>query len=148
MFKFIRSFLNRLGNFILHKTIFHSKLNSGKVDMYGLKEEPKEGFDGMVVVYDARHRRQDVYGYRFDNRYMMQTTPHVRCLAIWQEILMIDQIRPLAILENDKAYTPYGSYDPIPSMFKNVIAETLNAPVVELDPIGELATAGGGLTAF
>lgn len=117
-FRQIRRFFAMCRDWILHTTIFHRKI-TGEVEFYGM-DEPVQ-MDGFLVVTDLRFKCPAVYGYRFGNRYMLFTTPQQRCAAVWQAIMLHDAVRPLATIEDNRAFTPYGNYDEVPASYARLL---------------------------
>lgn len=122
MFRRAAYSLRHFREWILHCTIFHRQL-TGEVAFYG-PDEP-EVMDGYLVLRDLRFGRPAVYGYRFDNRYMLFATPQQRCAAVWRAILLHDAVRPLAVIEGDRAFTPYGNYDAVPATYAQLLREAM-----------------------
>lgn len=102
---------------ILHYTVFHRQL--GDVAFYGL-DEPG-AMDGHVIMNDLHFKRTVVYGYRFDNSYLRFATAQQRCAAVWKAAMLHDGWRPLATIEHNCAYTPYGSYDSVPVSYARLL---------------------------
>jgi len=109
---------------IQHALIFKNSLTAGSIQFYAFGEvQDGEPVDGQVIVYDTRFKCTRICGYHFDNRYLMRLTPRERCMAVWNDCLSTDGMRPLGILENDQLYTPYGPAQPIPPRYRKLFAE-------------------------
>lgn len=115
----IKSIWHHLCDWLIHKTIFQSK--SGAVDFYGITEEGAPKTDGRVIVMDRRTNQRVAYAFRFENRYMAHRPVGNRVMAVFQALYKIDGLRPLALIEDERVYTPYGHYEGIPQAFRNTL---------------------------
>jgi len=112
------SLWERFTDYLFHKTFFHGK--PGAVDLFGLTEEDVPDTDGVIIVLDGRSepKTQRAYAYRFENRYYATLPIGNRVMAVFQAVYAIHQIRPLAVVENKQAYTPFGHYDRLSKQYQ------------------------------
>lgn len=113
---------NHFCDWLLHKTIFHSK--AGEVDFYGIKDDEAPVTDGQVIVIDRRTNQRVAYAFRFENRYMVYRPVGNRVMAVFQALHRIDGLRPLAMIENDRVYTPFGHYNGVPNAMRDTLMLT------------------------
>lgn len=109
----------RFGDWLMHKTVFHSRV--GEVDFYGLTEDEAPDTDGQVIVLDRRTNQRIAYAFRFENRYMVYRPVGNRVMAVFQALYRIDGLRPLAMIENDSVYTPFGHYTGVPKSMRDTL---------------------------
>lgn len=123
LYTFIHRSLTLFADWLMHCTVFHRQLTFGAVEFFGPDEIVE--LDGYLVVRDLYFDRLSIYGYRFDNRYMMRMSPQKRCATVWRAAMMHDGRRPLVVIEGDRALTPYGSYDTVPPTYARVLRDAL-----------------------
>lgn len=124
LLRFVSAAITLCGDYLLHKTIYRSKRVS-VVEFYGL-DEPVE-LDGTLIVYDSRAMRRVAHGYRFEDRYLMRLSPAKRCMIVWQEIMLHDKQRPLAMVENGNVYTPFGHYsEGVPKLLAGLLSTNMD----------------------
>jgi hypothetical protein len=119
-FRGIAAFLVSLGHRFIHRFVFKNSFTYGTVEFYGFSESPKKPVDGHVIVHDDRFKSDHICGFRFENRHIADRTPQEQCLAVWQELMSMDGVRPLALVTGDRIFTPYGPSQPIPRRFKKL----------------------------
>jgi hypothetical protein len=112
---------------IIHKVIYKGRLTGGTVDFYAMSEETALPFDGYLVVMDQHLNKPQIYAYRFSDRYLVHASASKRCAVLWQNIMLHDQLRPLAMLENNRAYTPYGNYAKVPKAYADMLKPAIAA---------------------
>lgn len=116
MFAFFKSLLHRL----VHRLVFKNSVTYGSILFYGFSETSEKPLDGHVIVHDDRFKSDHICGFRFENRHIAHCSAQERCLAVWQELMSMDGVRPLALVEGDRILTPYGPPQPIPRRFKKL----------------------------
>lgn len=109
-------------DWLLHRTIFHSK--AGDIDFYGIQEDDPVETDGMVVVVHRTTNTRMAYAFRFENRYMVHRPVGNRVMAVFQALYRMDRVRPLAMIEDNQVYTPFGHYDRIPKDWRDLFLPT------------------------
>lgn len=112
--------LKSLMHRISHRLVFGGSYTSGGARFFAYGEETEEPLDGQVIVYDTRFKQEYICGYIFTNRYLMDRSPQERCLAIWQECMSTDGLRPLAVVEQQRMFSPYGPPQPLPRRYKKL----------------------------
>lgn len=129
-------FWTYIGEVVLHKTVFKGR--PGDIEFFGLTEEDVPTADGQVIYYDGRIKAYKAASFHIENRYMLRMPRGRRVHEVWRQLQAIDQVNPLAVIENGKALTPYSHYDGIPSKYREVLAA---AAAVVITPDIDMAAA-------
>lgn len=114
MFKtFLQAFgrlLRTAQRLMLHRVLFRSA--TGPVFFFDLTED--HPVDGKVIAYSRDGDQVSISGYWFDNRHMADVSPFARCNAVFTEVLLSTTLRPVAVVEHDEAFTPFGKLPSLP----------------------------------
>lgn len=110
---------NRFKAYLVHKTVYKEKSD---LELFGLQEELEVIPDGIVILMDQYTGGMRAFHYYMHNRYFTFLDPGARVREVWQYLLSTGSISPLAIIENNQAFTPYCRYRKVPERYQRLLA--------------------------
>lgn len=110
---------NRFKAYLVHKTVYGEK---SELELFGLEEELEVIPDGIVILLDRRVGGMRAFRYYMHNRYFTFMGPGARVRDVWQYLLNMGDMSPLAIIENNEAFTPYCRYRKVPERYQRLLA--------------------------